>query len=48
MAHVRKSRPDAGLGFQVKALKSLKVFSFHSEAASKMVSGEWAILAYIS
>ena len=25
MAHIRQSRPDSGLGFQVKVLKTLKV-----------------------
>jgi len=28
MAHVRQSRPDSGLGFQVKVLKPFKVVPF--------------------
>ena len=28
MAHVRQSRPDSGLGFQVKAIESFQVVPF--------------------
>jgi len=38
MAHIRQSRPDSGLDFQVKVLKPLKVFLLRSEA----VGGERA------
>ena len=35
MAHTRQSRPDFGLGFQVKSLKPFKVFPLHSAAVVK-------------
>ena len=36
MAHVRQSRPDSGIGFQVKVLKTVQgvVFSLSSEAGT--------------
>ena len=35
MAHIRQSRPDSVLGFQVNLIKHFKVFPFRSEADSK-------------
>ena len=31
MAHIRQSRPDYGLGFQVKVLQTFKLLPFYSE-----------------
>jgi len=45
MAHTRQSRPDSGLGFQVKALKPFKLFPVRSEAVpevTEMCSGSEA------
>jgi len=39
MAHTRQSRPDPGLGFQVKVLETFKLFPLRSEAVST-VSGD--------
>ena len=36
MARIRQSRPDSGLGFQVKILEGLKVFPFRSAAAPEL------------
>jgi len=33
MAHIRQSRPDSGLGFQLKFLETFKLFHLRSEAA---------------
>ena len=30
MAHIRRSRPDSGVGFQVKVLQKFKLFPFRS------------------
>ena len=35
MAHIRQSRPDSGLGFQVKVLHTLQLFPLRSEADAK-------------
>jgi hypothetical protein len=32
VAHIRQSRPDSGLGFKVKLLKTFKLFHRRSEA----------------
>jgi hypothetical protein len=31
MAHIRQSRPDSGLGFQVQVLGTMKLFLLRSE-----------------
>ena len=38
MAHIRQPRPDSGLGFQVKFLKTFQVFPLRSEAV-----GVWGL-----
>ena len=38
MAHIKQSRPDAGLGFQVKVLKSFQVVPFCSDADQTLTS----------
>jgi hypothetical protein len=35
LAHIRQSRPDSGLGFQVKVLKTFQVVPFFAEAESE-------------
>ena len=41
MAHLRQSRPDSGLGFEVHALSPLNLFPLRSGGPARMQKGVW-------